>query len=301
VAGLAGFVFRVYAGPLKLPTVGRINNDSISLLIGAGATLALVEATRTKRRWWVAGAAIVCLAGPFSGTQRANYLALAGTVGVLVVAALSAPWRRRVKTTPTEALGLFGAMAIAGIAMFTFGGNQVNVVAKVDDTFFGSTEQATTDSRLSLWSEGWARIEQKPLLGWGLGIRDTVQMRGFTTEAELTSHNIALDVATRTGIIGFALLVTALGLTLAQAWRVWKEHPNDQLAALAVAMAAIIGAFVGKGMVESTFEKFRLSIGLGLAAGVILALHAQLRALQPDDSPTTRRVVDHLGRVPVEV
>jgi len=282
--------------------VGKINNDCISLIMGAGATLALIEATRTRRRWWVVGAAIICLAGPFSGTQRANYLALAGTVAVLVAAALSEPWRRRVKTTPTEALLLFGAMAIVATTMFTYGGNQVNIVSKVDSTFFGSTEQATTDSRLSLWSEGWKRIEAKPLLGWGLGIRDSVQMRGFSSAAELTSHNIVLDVTTRTGGIGLALISIALALTFAQAWQVWKRHPNDQLAALAVAMAAVVAAFLGKGMVESTFEKFRLSIGLGIAVGVIMALHAQLRALEADEEADgLPRLTRPVQRVPAEL
>ena len=93
----------------------------------------------------------------------------------------------------------------------------------------------------------------------------------------VTSHNIVLDIGTRSGLIGVALLLVAVIASLADGLRVWRRHRNPQIAALALGMVVVVAGVLGKGMVESTFEKYRLNVALGLALGIIAAAATSLR------------------------
>jgi hypothetical protein len=58
--------------------------------------------------------------------------------------------------------------------------------------------------------------------------------------------------------------------------RAWRYHSNTRIAAMAAISSAVVAALTAKGMVEPVFEKFRLSVLLGIAIGVLLSAASSL-------------------------
>jgi MFS-type transporter involved in bile tolerance (Atg22 family) len=73
----------------------------------------------------------------------------------------------------------------------------------------------------------------------------------------------------RSGLIGLGLFVLALFFSLFEGLMAWRLHPDRMVAVLALALVAVVVAFVSKGMVESIFEKYRLATMLGISLGLL--------------------------------
>jgi O-antigen ligase len=107
-------------------------------------------------------------------------------------------------------------------------------------------------------------------------------------QSKLT-HNILLDLALRTGVVGLILFVVAVALTFRDGVRTWLRQSDDRIAALALACTAALAALLAKGMVESLFEKYRLAVFLGLLVGVMISGALATRSEGAAEPASSRR------------
>jgi hypothetical protein len=85
----------------------------------------------------------------------------------------------------------------------------------------------------------------------------------------------------RTGAVGLILFAIPVAIGLVLALRGWRGLADPRLAAVALGAGAAIGGLLAKGLVESIFEKYRLSIFLAVLFGVVVAMDRQLREPAP--------------------
>ena len=87
-----------------------------------------------------------------------------------------------------------------------------------------------------------------------------------------------------------SLFGVALGLTLRDGVRTWLRHKDALVAAIALASTAAIVGLLGKGMVESIFEKYRLATMLGFLLGMVASSTLSLM------EPVTKRATAPASR-----
>jgi O-antigen ligase len=217
--------------------------------------------------------------------QRAAFIALALSLATVVAGMLLS--RRRVHVTPTE-----GALAIAAVtaillvsAIPGLVGDQPVKLPLQDElttTFTSYEEVLTTRDRLNQWSSAGPLIEERPVLGWGLGKEYTYYDPGHLVFKQIDlTHNIFGDLLLRAGGVGLALFLLALGFAAIGLLRAWWTQGDDRAAAFALGTGAVVAGLLGKGMAESLFEKYRLAVMLGLGIGVMIAAGLPSRSRRP--------------------
>lgn len=266
----------------RLPAFGNYGTAGRSLVAALAVVLLATEACRARPRprWLVVG--LLLLVSPIVGLQRAAMLGAAAGGAALVLATLGRTWRRRVRVTGTQ-IGLVAA-ALVALAVVAIGvpwltsDERPALVASLDEAFFGEGQVASAESRQRLWSETRELIGEHPVAGWGLGQR-TELVKPFPREpVEVSAHNVVLDVLVRSGVIGLVAIAAALAASLADAARVWRQHPEPVVAGFALGCAAALVGLVAKGMVESILENYRLAETIGLLLGSIAAAARSLDA-----------------------
>ncbi|MGE0794588.1 MAG: O-antigen ligase family protein [Acidimicrobiia bacterium] len=273
----AATVVPIPGAPIVL---GRVGSETHTVLVALGILAFGIEACSRRPRVIVVVAAFLLLATPFGGAQRASFVQLGLTVLVMAPFMLTATWVRRVRFSPTDALVFLFAFVIAGGLILGLSGELATVSDRVQDTFGGQVESATASVRVSIIETSTKRIAERPLFGWGMGDRVSQRFSGILglgqTE-QVTSHNVAVDLALRTGLVGAVLGFIAILGPVVSGWRVWLSGVDDRVAAASLAAIAAVAGILGKGMVETIFEKFRIGIALGFLLGLLLAAARSLR------------------------
>lgn len=262
----------------RLNRLGRLSNDSVTLITLIGMAVVLIEATRTERRPKAAIAGAVLLLAPAAGHQRASYLVLAVGLVLIFTLSLGSTWRRRSSLTGVET-SLFGValvgLVFAGVAATASPGV---VIAPVQDAFSGEAEERSASARFTLIDQALDKIQDSPVIGSGVGTKVIRKAELSNKEVEAAAHNVVLDVAMRVGLFGLLLFLTAVIVTLTNALRVWRRARDNVVASVAIAGAFIMLGVVTKGMVEPALDKFRLSLSLGIGIGLVLAASRQYEA-----------------------
>lgn len=263
---------------LPLQELGTLGSDMATIFTSLGALALALGLFAPERRRRLLAAAAVLLATPAVADQRAAFIALALSLAIVVAGMLLS--RRRVHVTPTE-----GALALAAVAAILLvsalpglAGDQppkLPLQDKLTTTFTSYEEVLTTRDRLNQWSAAMPLIEERPVLGWGLGKEYTYYDPGHLVFKQIDlTHNIFGDLLLRTGAVGLALFLLALGSTSISLLRGWRTHADDRAAAFALGAGAVVAGLIGKGLAESIFEKYRLAVMLGLGIGAMIAAGA---------------------------
>jgi hypothetical protein len=256
-----------------LPIVlGQVGAETNSVLVAIGAVAFCLEACSPRPRVVVVVSSLLLLISPFSGGQRASFVQLGLTVLCLVPFMVTATWVRRVRFNPTDALIFLFGFLIAGGLVLGLSGELPSVTQQFQETFDAPVKAATASVRVKIFETSKARIAERPLFGWGMGDRVSQRFSGILglgqTE-QITSHNILVDLALRTGLVGVVLGLVVLGWPVVAGLRVWLFGTDNRVAgAVLGAIAGIVG-LLGKGMVETIFEKFRIGIVLGFLLGLL--------------------------------
>lgn len=270
---------------LPLQELGTLGSDLATIFTSLGALALAVALFAPERRARLVASAVILLATPAVADQRAAFIALA--VSLATVAAGIALSARRVRVTPTE-----GTLAIAAVtaivlvsALPGLAGDQPVKLPLQDElttTFTSYEEVLTTRDRLNQWSAASPLIEERPILGWGLGKQYTYYDPGNLVFKQIDlTHNIFGDLLLRAGLVGLALFLLALGFSSVGLLRAWWTQGDDRAAAFALGIGAVVAGLIGKGMAESIFEKYRLAVMLGLAIGVMIAAGLPARSRAP--------------------
>jgi O-antigen ligase len=258
--------------------LGRLSNDTITLLTLVGVVTLLVEVTRPGRRAKVIIAGAVLLLAPLVGHQRASYLVLGAALVAFALLVLGRTWQRRATATVLE-LSLFGlglvGLLIAGVALSESPGI---VIAPVQDAFAGEAEQRTAQARVQMYNQAIDKIEDSPLIGSGVGTKVVRRAEKGTKDVEAAAHNILLDLGMRVGLFGVTAYLIALWSTTRNAVRVWRRARDDVSAAIAMAGLVVVLGTSAKALVEPAFDKFRLAIALGIGVGLVMAAQRVLDA-----------------------
>jgi O-antigen ligase len=272
---------------------GALGTDTTTIFVALGVVaLALgLNATRPRQRFGLMLASAPLLASTLGPSQRAAFVGLGVSLAVLIV--LCAVSRRRLKAKPIE-LGLAGLAIVAlvvGPTVLKTVSNQkpaaVPFSSQVRAGFGSRGKQLSTQDRLNQWQVAKGLIEDRPILGWGLGKTyyyfEPGSMEFFKLDI---THNIGLDILVRTGAVGFALFIAALATSLFGVLRTWYRSNEELVAALALGTTAAVLGLIGKGMAESIFEKYRIAMALGLFLGLLLSAAA---ASDPVREPSARK------------
>lgn len=299
---LAGATFLVRLPGLPL-VVGALDPETHSLLIALGIFAFCIEACSPRPRVLVVAASLLLLASPFSGGQRASFVQLGATILLLVPFMVTSSWVRRVRFNPTDAVVFLFGFLIAGGLILGLSGELEAVSEKLQETFGSEVEAATASVRVSILETSTSRIAERPVFGWGMGDRVSQRFSGILglgqTE-EVTSHNVAVDLALRAGIVGAVLGILTLLGPIARGWRAWLASPDSRLAGAALGSIVAVAGILGKGMVETVFEKFRIGITVGFFLGVLVAACRRVDELRQSPGATTPDPADgELDHLPV--
>ena len=284
--------------------LGRVSNDSISLITFVAVVVIMAEIVRRKRRIWVGFAILAMLAAPTVGLQRASYMVVGVIAMCFAVLIAGSTWRRRSRATILE-IGLFGVgvfgLVVGGVAVTSAPG----VLAPVQQAFGGDADATSARARVSLYDQSIDKIAEQPLIGAGVGTKVTRIIERGNREVGATAHNIVLDMTMRVGLFGLVLFVAAIGSTMATGLRVWRRSRDDVIAAMSMAAILVMVGVLAKAMVEPALDRFRLSSALGLAIGIVLAaqrederLDAEADEIERSDSEDDGD--DHQPRVEVQ-
>src|SRR3954451_5700040 len=270
----SGNVLSLSIPTMETPDLGTLGADLASLFVALGLLALVMAAVYRKRAIYFVLAAVPLILGAAVAEQRAALVGVAVSAAILVIAACLPPSARRFRTTPTEvgvvvAIGVALVTTIILIPVATAGKlPSVPLVSELVTTFTGKGKQDSAQQRVNQIDSSIPIIEEQPVIGWGLGktVRYYVAGRSEVDDTYIT-HNIVLDMLVRTGAVGLLLFVIVVGLVIRDGIQAWRFHPDNAVAAFALASIAIVGGLLAKGLVESIFEKYRLAMFLGLFMG----------------------------------
>ncbi len=263
--------FRLSTPVQRLNAFGVLSNDTVTVLVVFGAVVLLVESVRDRPRGVVMGSGAVLLLAPIAGDQRASYLVLGFVAIATAILMLGATWRRRVSITGVQ-IALSGAFVVGVLAVgFLVTDAPGVIIAPVEDTFTGIGNQQSADARLSLADEAFAQIRLNPILGSGVGATVTSESPSAQEQTTAAAHNLVLDLWMRIGLVGLMAFVLAVAVTIWVGVGVWRRAVSNEAAAFAVGGVIVICGIITKAMVEPAFDKYRLSLSVGLAVGCVIA------------------------------
>jgi O-antigen ligase len=278
---------------LPLDELGTLGSDLASVFVMLGIVALAVALVSEERRAPIAIVAVPLLICPLAVGQRAAMVGLAVSLGALAVAM---PFgRKRLRTTPTEvALVLATGLCIvvlptAAPAVSQASPGSLPFASVINEAFTGREKQLSGEDRVYQWRKARGLIAERPVFGWGLGYTYYSWDPGyFVFRQNFLTHNIVGDLLLRMGVVGLLLFTLPVALALGLALRGWRTLLDPRLAAITLGAATAVAGMLAKGLFESIFEKYRLSIMLALLIGVIVAMDRELG----DRLPVTLRTLE---------
>ncbi len=227
------------------------NGLGTTLAVAAILALGLLVAWPGRRRWLLAPVLAVMLLGLTLTLARAAWLGAAA--GALSLVAVGPPARAR----RTLALAAAGAVVLGVLLLPRW--------PPVYDELRSIPSFEANRNRIIIWRTVPRIVADHPLVGTGYGTFVDAYPRYRLPEAtELTppfAHNLLLNFAAETGLLGLAALIALCGASLASTWRWMGESPErSEGRALATSIFAALTALLvnqlGDGSVMSVHVGF---------------------------------------------
>jgi len=172
-------------------------------------------------------------------------------------------------------LSLAAVVAVSGVVLWLGGQEMITRISSIRDPF-GNTVGAT---RLLIFKDSLRMIAERPLLGWGGGVFQTVYpaFRSFSTDVVVNAaHNDYLQLLVEFGITGAALALLFLGLAyrrFGQLARGWKDSWPEF-----VSFSALLGTV---GILVHSLTDFNLQVPANAAIFYVLCMIASHPAPNP--------------------
>ncbi|MDX1622827.1 MAG: O-antigen ligase family protein [Gemmatimonadota bacterium] len=267
------------AGPLGDP-----NYFAHILLVLVPVALVLGRHARTRsRRWTARGMAAVLVAGTLATYSRGGMLALAVVIGLTLLLLRVDPRRILAGAVAAALVGILFLPADVLRRLETLGqilpGQGTEEVLDPDSSF---------EKRKLVTAVAWREFVENPILGVGAGNysvhfdRHAARIGSAAREydepdARQYPHNLYLEIAAETGVVGLTLFLGALGAAFVALRRARRrfERAGDRAAAdLAGAFAiALTGYLVSSLFLHGDFQRY---------LWVLLAFAAALEAIAPE-------------------
>jgi O-antigen ligase len=223
--------------------------------------LAVSRFTHHNRKLAAAGAGALMAGSIFLSGSRGGMLALG--IQVIVMVLLLA--REKRKNWKQPAL-MAGFLVVVIAIVFWIGGDQLT--RRLASIHTETRQELSGGTRISIDRDGLRMWTKRPFLGWGLGAFPEVypEFRSFYTSFFVNqAHNDYLQLLVETGLIGCAIGVWFLVLTLRRAsgkLENWTETSNGVLTA-----ACLLGCV---GILVHSFLDFNLQIPANAALFYVL-------------------------------
>lgn len=195
-------------------------------------------------RWIVTGMLAGCVTAGvvmllLSGTRNALLAMLVMLLVYFVV------WKKRVAVV--AALGLvIGALATGAFFL------ESDAFKKVTNR---ANSKESLEIREEVWKFAWQHIQEKPVIGYGLGIGTEVVSKNLPSWTRLNTHNAYLGLWLQLGIVGvMAILIMYVWAMLSGCIVLMSDSaPREIVVAVALPLATLTGLFVG-GMFEENLS-----------------------------------------------
>jgi hypothetical protein len=191
--------------------------------------------------------------------------------------AFAATWFLRYRPAPErERLLLRGAAAVAvacvlaGVIVVSASGNPLGGTTSVSQGP-GRLGESSLNNRWGWWKEAWHGFAGEPLGGTGAGTFEVVHRKFRDSSVDVReTHNLPLQFASETGIVGLALWVGAMGAALLGAWRALGRLAGDEREA-ALALGLVLPSFLVHGLLDYDWDFVALAGPLLFVIGFLLA------------------------------
>ena len=192
-------------------------------------------------------------------------------------AAFAAAWFLHYRPGPERerlllraAAGVAIACVLAGVIVVSASGNPLGGSASVGS---GPSRlgESSLNNRWGWWKEAWHGFAGEPLGGTGAGSFEIVHRKFRDSAVDvLETHDLPLQFASETGIVGLALWVGAMGAALLGAWRALGRLDGDEREA-ALALGLVVPAFLVHGLLDYDWDFVALAGPLLFVIGFLLA------------------------------
>jgi O-antigen ligase len=204
-----------------------------------------------RRERWIAASAAAFMAGTiFLSGSRGGMIAFASELVVFVFFV----FRERQQKKVAILLSAF-LLILLGVIAWS-GGREVK--ERIGTLTASKESDLSNDIRLQIDRDTLKMVRERPVLGWGQGTFEEVypRFRSFYTDARVNAaHNDYLQVLAETGIVGLAIIIWFLVVSIRPALRKaekWTSNLNG-----AVSLAAILGI---TGILVHSLVDFNLQI-----------------------------------------
>jgi hypothetical protein len=180
------------------------------------------------------------------------------------------PGPERERVLLRAAAGAAVACVLAGVIVVSASGNRLGGTTSVSQ---GPSRlgESSLNNRWGWWKEAWHGFAGEPLGGTGAGSFQVVHRKFRDSSIDvLETHDLPLQFASETGIVGLALWVGAMGAALLGAWRALGRLAGEEREA-ALALGLVIPAFLVHGLLDYDWDFVALAGPLLFVIGFLLA------------------------------
>jgi len=286
----AGAVVGLYALLIAL-VLTYSRGGILAALVALGGWFALTRQRFASLAAFVSGgvpAAIVCgfallLPGIAQDGQPHSVRVHDGASFALVFllgagAAFAAAWFLHYRPGPERervllrgAAGVAIACVLAGVIVVSASGNPLGGTTSVGSGP-GRLGESSLNNRWGWWKEALHGFDAEPVGGTGAGSFEIVHRKFRDSSVDVVeTHDLVLQFATETGIVGLALWVGAMGAALFGAWRALERFGGDEREA-ALALGLVVPAFLVHGLLDYDWDFVALAGPVLFVIGFLLAV-----------------------------
>jgi O-antigen ligase len=270
---------RIAAGDLDPNQLGAV------LVAGLPLAIAVVALYRKVAPVWVIGLATAVFAMVAIWLTASRGAIVAVTAVLLTALIIGGRWR------PV----IFLAAIVVAFSTYTYYASFASPETQQRLSAATEGQNQTREGRVTLWQVAWRAFSENPVKGIGAGNFRTSERHfllqpgvlGRTEDvigsAPEVVHNSWLEIATETGLVGFALFATILGFSLTsmlRASKIYRRIRDQRMQAVAICLVlALIGDVTALTFISDEYSK-----GLWLLLGLGPAVLAMARDAQDDEA-----------------
>jgi O-antigen ligase len=264
---------------LPLQDFGAVGSTSAAFYAAIATVYFIYQLASGPPRLLSVLALLPGLVGAVQSTQRAVLINLGVVLGVIVVVLVVSHGRRAIRRLRVRlsqvVLVLVGVFAV-GLAVVVVPAAvdqqpaHIPLTSTINNTFSSGNQTLAAQDRINMASVVEHLIPQHLFIGWGLGAEFPFYEPGTrTVEVTPYAHDVVLDLWFRTGLIGLALFLLALLVSLVGGLGAWRRNPDPVAAAVALALLAVVAGLFANALLQPLLDEYRLASLLGITLGML--------------------------------